>query len=166
MANSSYTFNRPKIEVSDLANGTDGQIITWDAAGTPTTVGPGTSGQALISNGAGAAPSFQTLPSGASDAKAWAVLTISGGTPTLANNFNIASIADRGAGMYTINFDTDFANTNYTFAGNSYASSTYDGVSNVTTGPAVGSLQFDTWRPTTGNAEDVDQVSMVCFGDQ
>jgi len=47
------------IDVADLANGTDGELITWDAAGAPTTVAVGSSGQTLTSNGAGAAPTFQ-----------------------------------------------------------------------------------------------------------
>jgi len=42
-----------------LANGTDGELITWDAAGAITTVAVGTSGQVLTSNGAGAEPTFQ-----------------------------------------------------------------------------------------------------------
>lgn len=47
------------IDVADLANGTDGELITWDATGAPATVAVGTSGQILTSNGAGAAPTFQ-----------------------------------------------------------------------------------------------------------
>lgn len=46
------------VDVSDLANGTDGQLITWNASGAPTTFGPGTTGQVIQSNGAGAAPTF------------------------------------------------------------------------------------------------------------
>lgn len=49
------------IDVEDLANGTDGELITWDAAGAPTTVSVGTADQVLMSNGAGAAPTFQDL---------------------------------------------------------------------------------------------------------
>jgi len=52
------------IAVSQLANGTDGELITWDAAGAPTTVATGTSGQVLTSNGAGTAPTFQAAGSG------------------------------------------------------------------------------------------------------
>ena len=48
------------IDVADLANGTDGELITWNSSGVPTTVSTGTSGQVLTSNGAGAAPTFQT----------------------------------------------------------------------------------------------------------
>jgi len=47
------------VDVADLANGTDGELITWDAAGAPATVAVGTAGQVLTSNGAGAAPTFQ-----------------------------------------------------------------------------------------------------------
>lgn len=47
------------IAVSSLADGTDGELITWDASGNPDTVAVGTSGQVLTSNGSGAAPTFQ-----------------------------------------------------------------------------------------------------------
>ena len=51
------------IDVADLANGTDGELITWDAAAAPTTVATGTSGQVLTSGGAGVAPTFQSTSS-------------------------------------------------------------------------------------------------------
>jgi len=47
------------VDVADLADGTDGEIITWDASGNPATVAVGTSGQVLTSNGTGAAPTMQ-----------------------------------------------------------------------------------------------------------
>ena len=56
------------VDVADLANGTDGELITWDASGAPTTVSVGTSGQVLTSNGAGAAPTFQDAAGGGSAA--------------------------------------------------------------------------------------------------
>jgi hypothetical protein len=52
------------VDVSDLADGTDGELITWDATGSPDTVAAGTSGQVLTSNGAGAAPTFQDASGG------------------------------------------------------------------------------------------------------
>ena len=51
------------IDVADLADGTDGNLITYDAAGAPEVVATGTSGQVLTSNGVGTAPTMQT-PSG------------------------------------------------------------------------------------------------------
>jgi len=48
------------ITLAKMAHGTDGNLITYDAAGAPAYVSTGTSGQILTSNGAGAAPTFQT----------------------------------------------------------------------------------------------------------
>lgn len=48
------------VDVADLANGTDGELITWSATAVPATVAVGTSGQILTSNGVGTAPTFQT----------------------------------------------------------------------------------------------------------
>ena len=53
------------IAVSKLANGTDGELITWDSSGVAATVSTGTSGNVLTSNGAGAAPTFQVSTSSA-----------------------------------------------------------------------------------------------------
>ena len=52
-------FETLSVLVSELANGTDGELITWDTAGVAATVAVGTAGQVLTSNGAGAAPTFQ-----------------------------------------------------------------------------------------------------------
>ena len=49
------------VAISDLDDGTDGELITWDASGVATTVPAGTATQVLTSNGAGAEPTFQTI---------------------------------------------------------------------------------------------------------
>lgn len=51
--------NATDLPVSGLADGTDGELITWDAAGVAATVAVGTADQVLTSNGVGAAPTFQ-----------------------------------------------------------------------------------------------------------
>lgn len=56
------------LPVSGLANGTDGQLITWGADAVATTVAAGDAGQVLTSNGAGAAPTFQAAGAGANTA--------------------------------------------------------------------------------------------------
>ena len=43
-----------------MASGVDGKIITYDASGNPSAVGPGTDGQVLTSTGAGSPPAFET----------------------------------------------------------------------------------------------------------
>ncbi len=54
------------VAISDLDDGTDGELITWDASGVATTVAVGTANQVLTSNGAGAEPTFQAIPGGTS----------------------------------------------------------------------------------------------------
>ena len=44
------------VAVSDLADGTDGELITWDASGEPTALGVGTAGQFLKTQGADSEP--------------------------------------------------------------------------------------------------------------
>jgi hypothetical protein len=55
------------IPVGNLADGTAGQLITWSAAGAPTTVAVGTATHVLTSNGVGAAPTFQASAAGFAD---------------------------------------------------------------------------------------------------
>ena len=50
------------IPVGQLDNGTDGELITWNTSGVPTTVAVGTVNYALISGGTGVAPTFQIVP--------------------------------------------------------------------------------------------------------
>jgi YD repeat-containing protein len=52
------------VDIADLANGTDGELITWDAAGAPAAVAVGTATHVLTSNGVGAAPTFQAAAGG------------------------------------------------------------------------------------------------------
>ena len=49
------------VTVAALADGTDGELITWDTAGAPATVAVGTSGHVLTSGGTGVAPTFSTI---------------------------------------------------------------------------------------------------------
>ena len=62
------------IDVADLANGTDGELITWAADATATTVATGDATHVLTSNGAGEAPTFQAAPSG--ETKIVEILTV------------------------------------------------------------------------------------------
>ena len=52
------------VTLAKQAAGTDGQIITYDASGNPTAVGPGTDGQVLTSTGAGSPPAFESPAAG------------------------------------------------------------------------------------------------------
>lgn len=53
------------LAIAKLADGTDGELITWSATGVIETVAVGSANEVLTSNGAGAAPTFQAA--GAAD---------------------------------------------------------------------------------------------------
>jgi hypothetical protein len=125
-----------QITIAKLADGTDGELITWDAAGEATTVAVGTSGQVLTSNGAGAAPTFQAASGGTiatqanmetatstttyvtpgrqhfhpGMAKAWVVWNSSA---TIIASQNVSSVSKTSTGRYTVNFTTPFSSANY-----------------------------------------------------
>jgi hypothetical protein len=46
------------VTLAKIQSGTDGELITWDASGNPTTVAAGTSGHFLKSQGSGSVPVF------------------------------------------------------------------------------------------------------------
>jgi hypothetical protein len=52
------------ISLPKLTDGTDGNLISYDASGNPVAVATGTDGQVLTSTGAGSPPAFETLPGG------------------------------------------------------------------------------------------------------
>lgn len=53
------TIGAKQVTVAMLADGTDGQLITWDATGVAAVVPTGTATHILTSNGPGAVPTFQ-----------------------------------------------------------------------------------------------------------
>jgi len=79
-SNGSGTMSVAKVAVSDLATGTDGELITWDASGNPATVAVGTAGHVLTSNGSGAAPTFQAPAGGGSSSGATGSIQFSNGS--------------------------------------------------------------------------------------
>lgn len=74
-----------RIKIPQLTDGTDGELITWNSSGAPTTVAVGTSGHVLTSNGVGAAPTFQAVAGGASSGISGAV-QFSGGSGTFSSD--------------------------------------------------------------------------------
>ena len=55
------------VTLAKMAPGTDGNLISYDTSGNPVAVATGNDGQVLTSAGAGAVPTFETLPAGGVD---------------------------------------------------------------------------------------------------
>jgi len=70
------------VDVADLANGTDGELITWSATAVPATVAVGTATHVLTSNGVGTAPTFQAAGGGGANTQ---ILNLGFGNITLSS---------------------------------------------------------------------------------
>jgi hypothetical protein len=168
------------ITLAKMAHGTDGEIITYDASGAPATVGVGTSGQVLTSNGAGSAPSMQGLPSSGADTslsnltsageqmvcKAW--VNFNGtGTVSIRDSYNVSSITDNGTGDYSINYTNSMGSADYAYAGTCgrVGSGQYGYyVSSKETLTSASSTNIIT-AGGTGSKTDLEEVSTIVFGD-
>ena len=62
------------VTLAKMASGTDGNIISYDTNGNPVAVATGNDGQVLTSAGAGAVPTFETLPAIAAEEVTLAML--------------------------------------------------------------------------------------------
>ena len=74
------------VTLAKMAAGTDGELITYDTSGDPTTVPTGSSGEVLTSNGAGTTPTFQAAAGGGG-----AVLKVVNATYTGSTSINTGS---------------------------------------------------------------------------
>jgi len=116
------------ISLPKLTDGTDGNLISYDASGNPVAIATGNDGQVLTSAGAGATPAFETIAAAAitstangadnrvatySDADSLngeANMTFTGSALGLGNNTNINMLITNTSNAHYINFgDTDDA---------------------------------------------------------
>jgi hypothetical protein len=105
-------------------------------------------------------------------AKFWARVTVSGGTPTLADSINVTSITDTGTGQLTVTIGTDFSNANWvaqvsverTSTALTVANLRYCAIRRATI--AAGSVQVECWdgTATTANQVDPESWSVTGFG--
>ena len=103
-------------------------------------------------------------------AKAWVKFTVSGGTPSIADDFNVASLTDHGTGDISVNFTNNMANTNY-----AAVCTTEITDNNVhipftdTNGKSTSAIRLGFFRVVnfTGGGNSVDPASadVVIFGD-
>ena len=147
------------VTLAKMAAGTDGQIITYDASGNPTAVGPGSDGQVLTSTGAGSPPAFEAAAGGAwtfiqaqtaSDSSylEWTTSQITS-TYDIYKLFayNVHSATDSSHHYLQVDVGAGYVTSNYKYAA---AQATYGGGVN-----AVGSSSdsfIKLTRDSTGNA--------------
>ncbi len=108
-------------------------------------------------------------------AKAW-VNFDGGGTLTssdqsgVRDSFNISSVEDSAAGVYTVNINTDMADTNYVVvvtveAGTDNSQTSEGGLLFQNSTKTAGSFKIRTGDTETNNNDDYGGVNAVVFGD-
>jgi hypothetical protein len=179
------------LAIAKLADGTDGELITWNASGVIAAVAAGTDTHVLTSNGAGAAPTFQSAAGGGPSQATQAAIEAETNEDTYAPpdllkhspgvakawcrweqvsshsitaSYNITSVSDGGqTGDTDILWATDFSDTNYAVA----AMAHYNSIAQTgdsafaTTGITV--IVNDV---TSHALKDETDVCIVAFGDQ
>jgi hypothetical protein len=102
-----------------------------------------------------------------SAAKCWGYVTVSGGVPTLAANYNVSGITDSGTGVLTVDLTTSFSSVNYAVVAtvNSVASVlTNLGIKVTITDANTFVLRVE--EGVDGDDFDPSGYSFSCFGDQ
>ena len=99
--------------------------------------------------------------------KGWAVVTMSGGTPTLATNYNVTSIGDNGTGDFTITWTRVFTDAFYCVAGQAGTPGT--AFAFISPG-SLGAIAAGSYRATTFdsgfNPADRTYNMAIAFGGQ
>jgi hypothetical protein len=94
-------------------------------------------------------------------AKGWGYVTVSGGTPSLDSNYNVAGIVDQGVGLYDVTWATDFSDINIAFIG----TSTSGGFLQYRAASVVGTSYIGTITHAEV-AHDPYRFGFAAFGDQ
>ena len=104
-------------------------------------------------------------------AKAWCRFTVSGGTPSINDSFNISSITDNGTGDFDFVFATAMANGNYAAVSTSEVGSSNINIPCLVVGGQLTTdVEFQYFRITTlgggGVTIDPPAGAVTVFGDQ
>lgn len=100
-------------------------------------------------------------------AKAFVSANLSTGTPTITVAYNVTSLGDNGAGLFTTNFTTAFSTANYVPAGFVFHATAYFVIAGQPgTAPAAGSCACAAVRTSNETPTDVTYAAVAFFGDQ
>lgn len=150
--------------VSAAGTPTSGQFAVWTSSTQIQGVSPASKSdqQTGISTAAAVTPSQQQSHDSA--AKAWVRFTGSTGAIT-GTAYNVSSVSRAGAGSYTLNFATAFADTNYICTGSIEDAAT-NGFFKTSAGGKTTSAQPAFTLNLTPVTYDPAAVSVACFGRQ
>lgn len=99
-------------------------------------------------------------------AKFWALVTVSGGTPTLVSSYNVAGIVDTATGRLTVTIATDFSSANYAVQMSVEDTPNQDLYPKVSTGTrAAGSVEVSSCN-ASGVLADPAAWHVTGYGDQ
>jgi hypothetical protein len=154
-------------KLSLIAGGTECMNMTSTAITTTLSVATAaiTADDLTVTAAAASPPDSNTLTK-ENIIKAWAHVTYSSGTPTLADNFNISGIVDVDVGDLTVQWDTDFANATYALGGmvlGETAFVTIESATGLTTADADVTIVDDTGTSIDPNP---GAVTIIAIGDQ
>lgn len=93
--------------------------------------------------------------------KVWAVIDVSGGTPSLTTSYNVTSVTDSATGVVGITIANDFSSASW--CGNATTHGTPTGYAHTGT-KAAGSILVGS-RDAAGTLTDPDQYNFVAHGD-
>ena len=130
------------VTLAKMASGTDGNIISYDTSGNPVAVATGNDGQVLTSAGAGAVPTFETLPAGGlTEVDQWRPTVYTSGASTTITSWerpDTAGATYLGTGMTQSSGIFTFPETGkywiqFKATGDSNSNSLYNGIAIYTT---------------------------------
>lgn len=148
-----------------IADGGTGQSTAQTAINALTAVAGATNEHVLTKDTGTGNAIFKAPAAGGETVKGW--IRFNGtGAVSINDSFNTSGLADNGTGLYTISWDTDFANTSYAVvSGDSIDATSNRAVRGLhTLSMAVGSCAINTVT-STGN-EDHELISIAAYGDQ
>jgi len=87
------------------------------------------------------------------------------------NSYNVSSLTDHGTSDYTVTWDKDFSNANYSVVCSNKQNSsgnvpTTCGMSGTSSNPAVGSVRIYSGTDSNGNPIDSEITNVIAIGDQ